>query len=58
MFNHSSRPNIDYRVNTDQLMISFRAARDIEQGAIRSTVLDMPRICSYLEPADAAAAGK
>ncbi len=32
MFNHSSRPNIDYRVDVDQLVISFSASRDIEQG--------------------------
>ena len=33
MFNHSSRPNIDYRVGVNELIISFYAARDIEQGA-------------------------
>ena len=33
MFNHSSRPNIDYRVNVAQLLITFSASRDIEQGA-------------------------
>ena len=33
MFNHSSRPNVDYRVDVNQLIIRFSAARDILEGA-------------------------
>ena len=33
MFNHSSRPNVDYRVDVDRLVISFTTARDVQQGA-------------------------
>ena len=32
MFNHSSRPNVDYRVDVDRLVISFSTARDVAEG--------------------------